>query len=348
MLDNFLDNPGEWLKGTGPHSDIVISTRIRLARNLKDFPFTPKINFSQKSEIVNRVEAAIKYAKFAKRLFRFDMEELSALDREFLLERHLVSFEHTQFPQGRALFLSKDETISIMINEEDHLRMQVIKSGFDLPLVWGIISQIEEKFSESMEFSFLPDFGYLTSCPTNAGTGMRASVMVHLPGLIMTKRINRVLELIAKLSFTARGLFGEGTQALGNFFQISNQVVLGVSETEIHENLGAVIRQLRAQELEARDYMNARHRVTLEDKIWRSMGIIKNARLINSTETLQHLSLLRLGIDLGIIKGITQEQLNNLFIIIQPAHLQKAHGEKLSTQMRDSIRATILREKLGG
>ncbi len=347
-IDEFFSvlRSGEWLRGTGSYSDIVISSRMRLARNIKGFPFSAKISQPQKKEIISKVDSSLNQAKFSKPLFLFLMDDLNDLDRQFLMERHLVSLEHTQDPQGKAIFISKDETISILVNEEDHLRIQVIKSGFDLPLVWDVVNNIDEKMSSALDYCFSPDIGYLTSCPTNVGTGLRASVMVHLPGLIMTKRINRILELIAKLSFTARGLFGEGTQALGNFFQISNQVTLGSSELEIIENLTSIIKQLRSQEEEARADLLLKHKLNLENKIWRSFGILQNARIIDSAETLQHLSLLRLGVDLGIIKGISYDMLNALFIITQPAHLQKLHGKVLSVQMRDALRASILREKL--
>ena len=348
MLDKFVNNPGEWLKGKGPYSDVAISSRIRLARNINGFFFPVKLGLKSRQSVVNKISKAIKESKFSKQLFRFDMDKIDPLDRHFLLERHLVSLEFINNPRGRALFLSKDETVSIMANEEDHLRLQVIKSGFDLPLVWDIVNNIDEHLSEHLDFAFSSDIGFLTSCPTNVGTGMRASVMVHLPGLIMTKRINKVLNLIAKLSFTARGLFGEGTQALGNFFQISNQVTLGVSEQEIIDSLKNIIIQLREQELEARSDLLEKQRPAIEDKIWRSYGILKNARLIDSSETLQHLSLLRLGVDLGIIKGITRAMLDYLFIIIQPAHLQKLQGRNLDVKERDFIRAELLREKLGG
>ncbi len=348
MLDKFINNPGEWLKGKGPYSDVVISSRIRLARNLREFLFPVKLPVKSRADVVNKIDKVVKEAKFSKPLFKFNMESMDILDRHFLLERHLASLEFINNPKGRALFLSKDETISIMVNEEDHLRLQVIKSGFDLPLVWSIINNIDECLAEHLDFAFSADIGFLTSCPTNTGTGMRASVMVHLPGLIMTKRINKVLNLITKLSFTARGLFGEGTQALGNFFQISNQVTLGLSEQEIIDSLRNIISQLREQELGARKYLLDKQGPAIEDKIWRSYGILKSARLIDSGETLQHLSLLRLGVDLGIIKGITRAMLDYLFIIIQPAHLQKLQGRVLNVRERDFIRAALLREKLGG
>jgi len=345
-LDGLLNKTGEWLKGKGPDSNIIISSRIRLARNIKEFPFPCRLKIKQLEEIFKKTKETQEKSDILKGLKFIKMQDVSLLDREFLLERHLISQECLNSPGGKALLLSEDEVCSIMINEEDHLRIQVIKSGFDLYDTWEIASKIEEEFSKSLNFAFSASLGYLTACPTNVGTGMRASCMLHLPGLIMTKKINRILELIAKLSFTTRGFFGEGTQAIGNFFQVSNQVTLGLSETEILNNLSGIMRQLKAQELESRDHMVSKYKTSLHDRIWRALGILKSCRLIASNETLGHLSLLRLGIDLGIIKNLEKELINSLFIIIQPSHLQKIYKKKLSHQERDSIRASLLRDKL--
>ncbi|MBN2119949.1 MAG: protein arginine kinase [Candidatus Omnitrophica bacterium] len=345
-LEELLNKPGEWLKGKGPDSHIIVSSRIRLARNIKGFVFPNKMDLKQSQEAFEQIQKAQAKSSILRSFNFLKMEEFSTLDKELLLERHLVSQEHITTSQGKALLLRKDEVCSIMINEEDHLRIQVIKSGFDLYDTWEIASKIEAEFAKNLDFAFSGSIGYLTSCPTNVGTGIRASCMLHLPGLIMTKRINRILELVAKLSFTTRGFFGEGTQAIGNFFQVSNQITLGLSESEILSNLAGVIKQLKSQEMEAREYMVSKYKLSMEDRIWRALGTLKSSRLIASNETLSHLSLLRLGMDLGIIRGLDTELINNLFIIIQPAHLQKIYKKKLSHQERDSIRATLLREKL--
>lgn len=347
-LEDLLKKPGEWLRGKGPDSHIVISSRIRLARNIKNFPF-PNIMTPQKiQESFEIIKKAQEKSNILRSFEFIKMDELVPLDREFLLERHLLSQEHIKQPKGKALLLRKDEICSIMVNEEDHLRMQVIKSGFDLQDTWEIANKVEDEFSKNINFAYSSSLGYLTACPTNVGTGMRASCMLHLPGLVMTKRINRILELIAKLSFTTRGFFGEGTQAIGNFFQVSNQVTLGLSDAEIISNLSGVIKQLKTQESEARQYMLSKYKLSFEDRIWRALGTLKSARLIMSSETLGYLSLLRLGVDLGIIKGLDREIINNLLIIIQPAHLQKIYKKKLSHQERDYIRASLLRQRLDG
>ncbi len=344
-FEHLVNHTGEWLKGKGPDSDVVISSRVRLARNVEDFFFVEKMSFNQREEFLDNVNTVCK--KFT----GFDfilMEKLSPLDRKLLLERHLISADQMNHPRGKAVLLRADEISSVMFNEEDHLRIQVLKSGFDLKKAWKIANDLEETFAKNFKFAFSSQFGYLTACPTNVGTGMRSSCMLHLPGLIMTKKINKILELLAKLSFTARGFFGEGTQAIGNFFQISNQITLGTEEEEILGNLSSIVKQIKMQELSAREYLVSKYRRSLEDKIWRALGALKSARLISSEETLSHLSLLRLGSDLGIIKNLERQVLNNLFIIIQPAHLQKSQRRELSHKERDFIRSSILREKLIG
>jgi protein arginine kinase len=221
-----------------------------------------------------------------------------------------------------------------------------MQSGFNLFEAWEIINKIDEHLSKELSFAFQPEWGYLTACPTNAGTGMRASVMLHLPALVMTRQINQVLTAISKLSFTARGLYGEGTQAMGNFFQISNQVSLGPSEEEIIENLNGLIRQIIEQEHQTREVLFSRNRTMLEDKINRSFGILKSAHIISSQETVDVLSVVRLGVDLGMIKDIDRRTVNELFILTQPAHLQKMEDKRLTSHERDVKRAEIIRARI--
>jgi len=257
-----------------------------------------------------------------------------------------MSIEHAQKTEHKAVLISPEEIISVMINEEDHLRIQLMQSGFNLFEAWNIINAVDDALAKLLDYAFLPDFGYLTACPTNTGTGMRGSVMLHLPALVMSRQIERVLAAIAKLSFTTRGLYGEGTQASGNFFQISNQVSLGHSENEIIENINGLIRQIIEQETQAREIILSKNREVLEDRINRSMGILKSARIITSQETIELLSMIRLGNDLGMIKDIDRRTINELFIITQPAHLQKLENKKLSSQERDLKRAQLIRSKL--
>ncbi len=353
MFEYFLNNKDGWLNGKGPEAEIVFSSRIRLARNIANLPFPSRASSAQKKEVLDKVREAYPQVNRLKNSTFVNMAELSALDSQFLIERHLISQEHAVDSKEKGLIVSGDEKISIMINEEDHLRSQVILSGFDLKKCWQVLEEIDRDLEKKISFSFLSDLGYLTACPTNVGTALRASCMLHLPALALTKRINKILELLTRISFTTRGLFGEGTQALGNFFQISNQVSLGLSETELVDNLIGVVNQVKTQEIDARDTLIKKHKISLEDSVWRALGILQNSRLISSREALSHLSILCLGLDLGIIKNTDlstkakgREVINSLFVIIQPAHLQKIESKSLRERERDYIRAEILRKKL--
>lgn len=346
QLNDLLNHTSEWLKGTGPNADIVISSRIRLARNLEKLSFPHWANKKQGEDVLAAIEGAISKDDYLKKTTIFKLADVDNVDKQFLVERHLMSLEHSQKADHRAVAIDDDEIVAIMINEEDHLRMQVMQSGFNLFEAWNIINKIDDSLSKELPFAFLPDWGYLTACPTNAGTGMRGSVMLHLPALVMTRAIDRVLAAIAKLSFTTRGLYGEGTQATGNFFQISNQVSMGHGEYEIIENIGGLIRQIIEQENQAREMLVSKNKPLLEDRINRSLGILKSARIISSQETIELLSMVRLGSDLGMVRDINRSRINELFIITQPAHLQKIENKKLSSEERDLKRAEIIRSRL--
>ncbi len=356
MFEYFLTNKNNWLSAKGPESEIVFSSRVRLARNLEGFLFASKASSAQKKEILSKMQSIYKDIEKLKGSAFVKRGDISDIDGQFLLERHLVSRELiAESKNNKGIIISNDERISIMVNEEDHLRMQVMASGFDLKNCWRILNEIDNDLSRKVKFSFSSDLGYLTACPTNVGTGFRASCMLHLPALVFTKRINKILELLARISFTTRGLFGEGTQALGNFFQISNQVSLGLSEEELIDNLIGVVNQIKDQEIDARDTLVKKFKLNLEDNIWRALGLLRNSRLITTKEALGHLSTLSLGLDLGIIKGsdfsVSEDGkglINSLFIIIQPAHLQKIESKSLKGAQRDYVRSEILRKKLGG
>ncbi len=345
-LNDLLNHSSEWLKASGPNSDIVISSRIRLARNLEALSFPHWANKKQGEDLLAKVKEAVLKNDYLKKATVFELAKMDSIDKQFLVERHLMSLDHAQKTNSKAVVIDEEEIVSIMINEEDHIRMQVMQSGFNLYEAWNIINRIDDSLANQLNFAFLPDWGYLTACPTNAGTGMRGSVMLHLPALVMSRSIDRVLAAIAKLSFTTRGLYGEGTQAMGNFFQISNQISLGPSETEIIESINGLIRQIIEQENQARDALSSKNRPMLEDRVNRSLGILKSAHISTSQETIELLSMVRLGCDMGIIKDIDQRRINELFIITQPAHLQKIEAKKLSSQERDEKRAQIIRSKL--
>lgn len=346
QINDLLYHTSEWLKGTGPHADIVMSSRIRLARNLDKTPFPHWANKKQAKELLDVVEAVAARNDFLKKMTVLRLAEMDAIDKQFLVEKHLMSIEHAQKGENKAVVVDEEEIVSLMINEEDHLRLQVMQSGFNLYEAWNIINRIDDALAKDLTLAYQPEWGYLTACPTNAGTGMRGSVMLHLPALVMTRQINQVLAAIAKLSFTTRGLYGEGTQASGNFFQISNQVCLGLSESDVIENINGLIRQIIEQEQQAREALLSKGRAMLEDKISRSFGILKSAHIISSQETIELLSLVRLGSDLGLIKDLNSRMINELFIITQPACLQKMENKKLTQQERDVKRADLIRNAL--
>jgi protein arginine kinase len=344
-LDDFWSGTGEWLKGAGPNSDIVMSSRVRLARNLEKFPFPHWADAGQLEGVISDFKSAYYNLSFFKGALFIRMGELDSLEKQMLIERHLISREHVTHPEHKAVLISDREIISIMVNEEDHLRIQVLQSGLNLRDTWKLADRIDEELGQYLDFAYSPEVGYLTCCPTNIGTGLRASCMVHLPALVMTKQAGRIMQAIGKLGMTARGLFGEGTESYGNFFQISNQVTLGHTEEDMIDNLGRMIKQIIEQENAARDAIFANQRLLLEDRISRSLEELKNAKLINSEEALNFLSTIRLGADLGIIKGVDRDMLNSLFIQIQPAHLQKKEGKQLSAEERDTVRAGFISKK---
>ncbi len=344
-FEDLWTRTGEWLKGSGPNSDIVMSSRIRLARNLAKYPFPHWAKPAQLEKVLSDFEKAYKSVDYFNGALYLMMKELSGIDKQMLLERHLISREHIMNPEYKSVLIGDREIISIMVNEEDHLRIQVLQSGFNIQDTWELTSKIDDELDKKLDYAYSPELGYYTCCPTNAGTGMRASCMAHLPCLVMTKQINQLLNAITKMGLTARGFFGEGTEASGNFFQISNQVTLGHSEEEIIDNLGRIIRQVIDYENAARKSLLANQKQLLEDKISRAVGTLKSAHLMTSEEALVLLSEVRLGIDIGMIKGTDINMLNELIIQIQPAHLQKLEGKHLSAGERDVKRAELIQGK---
>ena len=345
-LNDLLNQKSEWLKGTGPNSDIVISSRIRLARNLDKLSFSHWADEKGQGEVLTKVESAISESNYLKGSLFLKMREMSNIDKQFLVERHLISREHATGSDHKGVMISDKEIVSIMINEEDHLRLQVIQSGFNLAEARLLTDRIESELESHLNFAFSSNWGYLTACPTNVGTGMRASVMLHLPALVITNQISKVLQAIAKLSLTTRGLFGEGTEAKGNFFQISNQISLGRLEIEIIDNIERVIKQVMEYEQSARNNLLTHNKDLIEDRVGRAYGILKGVRIISSNETIDLLSSVRLGVDIGLLKDIDRGMVNELFILTQPAHLQKMEGKALTADKRDIKRAELIRKKL--
>jgi len=346
-LNSLIDQTSEWLKGIGSDSDIVISSRIRLARNIEGFRFVEWANDGIKKEIVQIAKKAILSTNYMKNSLYVEMNKIGPIDRQFLIERHLISREHAIDAEYKTVFIGDREIISIMVNEEDHLRLQVIQSGFVLDDAWSIMEGLEKELEKQLKFDFSDEWGYLTACPTNAGTGLRASVMMHLPAVVNTGQINRLIHAVSKLGLTVRGFFGEGTEAVGNFFQISNQVTLGSREDEIIDNLKRVIKQIISQERGSREFLKTRKKDIIEDRVFRAYATLESAHIITSKETINLLSLVRLGMSTGLIKkNLDLQKLNELLILIQPAHLQKLEGAQLSPSDRDIKRAELIRSRL--
>lgn len=345
-LDDFLKKDSEWLRGTGPNSDIVMSSRTRLARNLDRLPFSHWADKKQQESVLSAVLDAAKSVNYLKDALYIRLKDVNEVDRYFLVERHLMSPEHTKDVEFKALIVDPKEIVSIMVNEEDHLRIQVLQSGFNLMEAWRIIDAVDTELSRKLSFAYSTKWGYLTACPTNTGTGLRGSIMLHLPALVFTGQIGKILQATAKLGLNIRGLYGEGTEASGNIFQVSNQVSLGRAEDDIIDNIERIINQIISREEATRRTINAKNRDALVDRIWRAYGTLKSARIITSNETIALLSAIRLGVDLGIVKNLDRRMVNELLILTQPSHLQKLEGKVLSANERDMKRAELIRERL--
>jgi protein arginine kinase len=345
-LDELARQRGEWLRGNGPEADIVISSRIRLARNLADFPFISRATEQDRARIEKALRDAIPEKQNGAKMLYLDMEQLDAVDRQFLVERHLISREHAESQGARSVAIDPAETLSVMINEEDHLRIQVLYSGFNLAKAWEIISRVDDHIESKVPLAFHPRLGYLTACPTNVGTGMRVSVMLHLPALVLTRQIDKVFRSLQKISLAVRGLYGEGSQAMGDFYQISNQVTLGKSEERLIKDVVDIVPNIVAYERKAREFLVKESQENLHDRVSRAYGILRTAQTISSEETMHLLSSVRMGVNLGLIEDLEIPTINELFIQTQPAHLQKLTGTELDTADRNIERARFLRNQL--
>lgn len=345
-LGNIARSGGEWLKGDGPEADIVMSTRVRLARNAANYPFPTVASLEEKSVIEEDLRKIILEPGVIKNAKYTNLMTVSPVDRQFLVERHLISREHAEGKGDRGIAFGPDEIVAIMVNEEDHLRMQAVRSGLQLDETWILIDSVDDAVGEQVDYAFSPRLGYLTACPSNVGTAIRASVMLHLPALVMSKQIDKVFQAVTKINLVVRGLYGEGTQASGNFYQISNQSTLGRTEREILENLRSVVPQIVAYERKSREALVSQSKIAVEDKIWRSYGMLQTARAISSEEVAELLSSVRLGVNMGVLDRPPISVINELFILTQPAHLQKLEGRTLDVPERDMVRAEFVRSKL--
>ncbi|HVV01643.1 MAG TPA: protein arginine kinase [Verrucomicrobiae bacterium] len=342
----FLITPADVARRKGPHDRIVMSSRVRLARNIKDAAFPGWAKKQERVRVLDLIKPAIEGLPDMKDSFSQSMDALSTLDKQILVERHLISREHAAKSSGSGLVLNREESLCVMINEEDHLRMQALRPGLQLRQAWDAIDHADSQLEKRLDFAFNPDWGYLTACPTNIGTGIRVSAMLHLPGLVLAEQINPIIQSVNKLGLAVRGLYGEGTEALGNVFQVSNQMTLGETESAIVERLEKVLAQIIEHEENARASLLEKKPKMVFNHIGRAYGNLANAHIISSKETMNLLSLMRLGVDLGHFPGIDRALVDELFILTQPAHLQKQHSEKLSAEERDLLRADMLRERL--
>lgn len=348
-LESFMNEAiSPWMKNQGPDADIVISSRVRLARNLQHIPFPMVGNQEQLEEVIELVDrkfAGQSHETFGK-LELLKMNDLTENEKRVFVEKHLISPNLSNESKAGSVLLSEDESLSIMVNEEDHFRIQCLLSGFQLDEGLKYANDMDDWLEEKLDFAFDEKRGYLTSCPTNVGTGLRSSVMMHLPALVLTKRLNRILPAINQLGLVVRGIYGEGSEALGNLFQISNQTTLGKSEKDIVDDLRSVVTQLIQHERSAREALLQESRIQLEDRIFRSYGTLAYSRRMESKEAMQRLSDVRMGIDIGLIKNVTGNILNDLMIVTQPGFLQQYAGENLAAEQRDERRATLIRERL--
>ncbi len=345
-LDELAERCGEWLKGSGPESDIVMSSRIRLARNLADYPFIRRCTEQDRAKILRTLRDRILNSQELPNVSYVDVAALAPVDRQFLVERQLISRELSESEGSRGVLIDAEEKFSVMINEEDHVRIQVMSSGLALQSAWEQINRIDDLIEQKVTYAFHERLGYLTACPTNVGTGMRVSVMLHLPALVITKQIDKVFRSLQKISLAVRGLYGEGSQAMGDFYQISNQITLGRREDELIRQVSEVVPVMIDYERRAREFLIKQSQKDLHDRVSRAYGILCTAQTISSEETMMLLSSVRMGVNLGLIEDVAIPTINQLFIHTQPAHLQKIRGMELDTADRNVERAHYLQRQL--
>ncbi|MDK8194640.1 protein arginine kinase [Paenibacillus sp. UMB7766-LJ446] len=338
----------DWMRSDAADSEIVISSRVRIARNLQHYPFPMLASNEQSEEVLNKLSEVLQYDDVHAfgDFHTLDLTDIDDLDKRVLVEKHLISPSLANESRNGAVILSEDESVSIMINEEDHLRIQCLYPGFQVKEAWEKASAIDDAFEAHVDYAFDDRRGYLTSCPTNVGTGVRASVMMHLPALVMTQQIGRILSAVSQVGLTVRGIYGEGSEAMGNLFQISNQITLGQTEHEVIDNLHSVVLQMIGHERTARERLITDSRLRITDRVMRSYGILSHAAIVDSKEAAQRLSDVRLGVDLGLLDGLSITVMNELNVMTQPGFLQKTFGEDMRTDERDIYRAQLIRDTI--
>ncbi|NLY10126.1 MAG: protein arginine kinase [Firmicutes bacterium] len=347
IKDSMARTLSSWMKVEGPNGDIVLGTRVRLARNVVGIPFPATAKKEQLRHLLDISEGLVSELSSVEKFTFLKMAEVDSLERQLLVEKHLISPSHIHNTSTKGLLLGENEDTSIMINEEDHFRIQVLFPGLQLESAWRKANKVDDVIEEKVDYAFDMERGFLTACPTNVGTAMRASVMVHLPALTRVNQLKRMLTTITQFGLVVRGLYGEGSESSGNIYQISNQVTLGHSEEEIIDHLQRITSQVLTGERKAREYLlESERRLQIEDMVHRSFGILTNARIITSKEAMSLLSDVRLGIDLGLIKDLDKDILKQLMVLIRQAHLQKFMGQNLPSEERDRLRAALIRGKL--
>src|SRR5260370_4089162 len=345
-IGTILTTRGDWLSPGNGHHPIVISSRVRVARNWAKLAFPGWAKKTERIRILDEIKPEVDGLAQMRNSFSEQLNELSATEKQVLVERHLISREHAAKGMGSAVVINSTQTVSILINEEDHLRMEAIASGLELQKSFRVIDDVDTDLEAHLDFAFDSELGYLTACPTNVGRGMRASAMVHLPGLVLSEQINQVVNSVNKIGLAVRGLYGEGTEAMGNLFQVSNQTTLGEKEDQIIDRLNKVIETLIQRENQARTNLLDTRRTMLMDQVGRAYGILNYSYSISSKEALNLLSVLRLGIDLGFFPEQGRTFINKLLLDTQPAHLQHVSQQKLAADERDHLRADTVREQL--
>jgi len=344
-LQDFLSKSDGWLN-ISMSTGTVVSSRVRLARNLKSAAFPGWAGEEECERIWNELRPGLTQLPEIAPCLAISMSELDVLDKQLLLERHLISREHASKGKGSGLIVREDERVSVMVNEEDHLRLQGIRPGLDLMQTWKMVDEVDTAIERVVRYAFSSKLGYLTACPTNVGTGIRASVMMHLPALVMMEEMNPIIKGMGKIGLAVRGLWGEGTEATGNMFQISNQITLGDSEQNIVTNLEQIVLQIVEHEKNAAARLMEAKELLVRDNVGRAYGVLTNAHVMTSKEALDLLSTLRLGVELGILTGVSRRVIDELLLLSQPGHLQRQAGRALKPRERDQARADLIRTRL--
>ena len=346
MFEEMAKAPASWLSGEGEESLVVLSTRVRLARNVAGCNYPTTADTDTRKQIISYMDSVTARSSLLKQGQYYKATDIENLDRDFLIERHLISPVFFNGEMSKTLLIGPAERLSVMVNEEDHLRIQALTSGLDVQAALDMASQYESEIGRYLEYDYDRDFGYLTACPTNAGTGMRASVLIHLPGLVLTRDIDKLITRLTRSGLVVRGFYGEGSDVLGNLFQVSNQNTLGISESDIAELISRSTREIIDEEAAARQRLIDEAADMIEDKIWRAFGILKHARVLSSEEVMNLLSAVRLGHAMNIIDFLDIALINEMLLLSQPAHLQKYYGTEMDHNRRDFVRAQMVRERL--